>query len=81
MEEQELYGKLFETIPLYTQDHLDVLITALNEENAHQILIHAVKYGFQRNIFTLAECEVISKSIRILTNKPIKDTTEETKED
>lgn len=81
MEENELYGKLFETIPLYTKDHLDVLIQSLTPNNAHHILIHAVKYGFSRNIYTLGECEVISKSIRMLTDIPPKETTEETTED
>ena len=69
MEQQELYGKLFEKIPLYNEDHLDIISQTLNDESAKMMLISAVTYAYQRGIFSLAECEIISKSIRTLQNK------------
>jgi hypothetical protein len=78
MEEEEIYGKLFNTIPLYNENHLDVLLQTLNKENATQLLIHAVKTAFHQNIYSLGECEVISKSIRVLTRP---EETEEQKKD
>lgn len=67
MEEENLYGKLFNTIPLYTEDHLDLMLQTLDKENAIQLLIHAVKTAYHQNIYSLGECEVISKSIRVVT--------------
>jgi len=67
MEQEELYGKLFDTIPLYSEEHLDLLLQTLSKEDASRILIHAVKQAFRQNIYSLGECEVISKSIRVIT--------------
>lgn len=81
MGEQQLYGKLFNSIPLYSESHLDLLLETLNKEHAAQILIHAVKNAFHQNIYSLGECEVISKSIRILTRVDEVEKTEEQKKD
>jgi len=70
MEQQELFGKLFNTIPLLTEDHLDVLLQSMDSENSKYILIQAVKYGYNAGIYSLGESEVISKAIRTLS-KPI----------
>lgn len=67
MSEEKLYGKLFNTIPLYTEDHLDLMLQTLDKEIAIQLLIHAVKTAYNQNIYSLGECEVISKSIRVVT--------------
>ena len=66
MEEEKLYGKLFNTIPIYTEDHLDLMLQTLNKENAIQLLIHAVKTAYHQNVYSIGECEVISKSIRVV---------------
>ena len=67
--EDQLYGKLFNSIPLHNQDHIDILLDSLNKDASIHILIHAVKYAHESNIFTLGESEVLSKAIRILTKK------------
>ena len=67
--EDQLYGKLFNSIPLHNQDHIDILLDSLNKDTSIHILIHAVKYAHESNIFTLGESEVLSKAIRILTKK------------
>ena len=67
MEQEKLYGKLFNTIPLYSEEHLELILDGLDKENSIQLLIHAVKLGFHQNVYSLGECEVISKSIRVLT--------------
>jgi hypothetical protein len=74
MEETQLFGKLFDTIPLYNEQHLDVLLETMDKQSSISILTHAVKYAYSQGIYSLGECEVISKSIRI-SNK------EEKKED
>ena len=81
MEQEELYGKLFDTIPLYTEEHLDLLLQTLTKDDASRILIHAVKQGFRQNIYSLGECEVISKSIRVITRLEPEEKIEDEKKD
>jgi len=81
MEQEELYGKLFETIPLYSEEHLDLLLQTLSKDDATQLLIHAVKQGFRQNIYSLGECEVISKSIRVIRRIEPEEKIEEEKKD
>ena len=69
MEEKQIYGGLFDSIPLSSKEHLDTLIDTINEELALYYLIQSVNYAYKSGIYTLGESEVISKSIRILTQK------------
>jgi len=66
MEEQELYGKLFNTIPLLNEDHLEIILATMDEKTALYYLTQAVKFAYQNGIYSLGECEVISKSIRLV---------------
>lgn len=68
IEQEKIVGKLFDTIPLLNNDHLDVIIQTMDENQSKIFLIHAVKYAFHMGVFSLAESEVISKSIRILNS-------------
>ena len=72
MEEQSLFGKLFESIPLQTEQHLDAIISTMTKEHGIYYLTQAVKYGYQSGIYSLGECEVLSKAIRV-TNKKEKE--------
>ena len=67
MEEKELFGKLFNIVPLVSENHLDVILQTLDKESANYMLVQAVKYAYHSGIYTLAEVEVISKSIRVLS--------------
>ena len=40
-EQQELFGKLFNSIPLYTESHLDVIVDTIDKEQSIYNLIHA----------------------------------------
>jgi hypothetical protein len=75
MEEQELYGNLFNTIPLLSEDHLEIMLTTMDEKTALYYLTQAVKFAYQNGIYSLGECEIISKSIR-LVHRPSEDKTE-----
>ena len=75
MEEQELYGKLFNTIPLLNEDHLEIILATMDEKTALYYLTQAVKFAYQNGIYSLGECEVISKSIR-LVHRPTEEGTE-----
>ena len=72
MEEQKIFGKLFNTIPLLSEDHLDVLLQSMEKDSATYLLIQAVKYGHESGVYSLGESEVISKCIRTLS-KPESD--------
>ncbi len=67
-QQQELFGKLFESIPIHSEEHLEVILNTMDKEHGIYYLTQAVKYAYQAGIFSIGECEVISKSIRI-TNK------------
>jgi hypothetical protein len=71
MDEQQLFGKLFKTIPLYSEEHLDVILQSLNKESSTYFLIQAVKYAFDSGVYSIGETEVLSKCIRILSKEDI----------
>ena len=75
MEEQKLFGKLFNTIPLLNEDHLDVLLKTMDRDTSIYVLIQAVKYAHESGTYSLGETEVISKCVRTLskTEEPTED--------
>ena len=77
MEEQKLFGKLFNTIPLLSEDHLDVLLQTMDKDSSLYLLIQSVKYAHESGVYSLGESEVISKCIRTLSK--IEETTEDEK--
>ena len=72
MEEEQLFGKLFESIPIQSEEHLNAILETMDKGHGIFYLTQAVKYAYQSGIFSLGECEVISKSIRV-TNKKEKE--------
>jgi hypothetical protein len=68
-EQQELFGKLFNSIPLYTESHLDVIINSMDKDQASYLLIQAVSHAYHSGVYTIGESEVISKAIRIISKK------------
>ena len=78
MKEEELFGKLFESVPLYNEEHLDVLLKTMDKESATYLLIQAVKLAYHNGVYSIGEAEVISKAIRTISKKEGK--TEENKD-
>jgi hypothetical protein len=71
MEQEKLFGKLFNSVPLLTEDHLQTLLDVMDKEQAIYLLVQAVNYAYLNGVYSLGETEVISKSIRILSkNQP-----------
>ena len=68
-QEQELFGKLFNSIPLYTESHLDAIMDSMDKEQSIYYLIQAVSHAYHSGVYTIGEAEVISKAIRIVTKK------------
>ena len=70
MEQQpELFGKLFNSIPLYNEEHLDTLLDTMNKDTSIYYLIQAIKFAYESGVSSMGECEVISKAIRISSKK------------
>jgi hypothetical protein len=69
MEEQQLFGKLFKTIPLYSEEHLEVILQTMNKESANFFLIQAVKHAFDSGVYSIGETEILSKCIRLLAKQ------------
>lgn len=67
MEQEKIFGKLFNSVPLLTEDHLQTLLDVMDREQAIFILVQAVKHAYHNGVYSLGESEVISKSIRTLT--------------
>ena len=68
-QEQELFGKLFNSIPLYTESHLDVMIDTMDKEQSIYYLIQAVSHAYHSGLYTIGESEIISKAIRTISKK------------
>lgn len=66
-EESKIYGNLFGTINLLSEDHLEVILTTMDKEHSLYYLIESVKAAHKRGAYTIGEVEVISKAIRTLT--------------
>jgi hypothetical protein len=73
MDEKDLFGKLFNVVPLYDENHLETILETMNQENATFLLIHAVKHAYHSGIYSIGESEVISKSIRVLSKNQSMD--------
>ena len=66
MQEGEIYGKLFNVIPLMDENHVDILLDTMDKETAVYYLTHAVNLAFHNGVYSLGESEILSKSIRLL---------------
>lgn len=69
MEQEKIFGKLFGVIPLLTENHLQTLLDVMDREQAIYMLVQAVKYAYHNGLYSLGESEVISKSIRTITQQ------------
>jgi hypothetical protein len=65
--ETKVFGNLFNTIDLISEDHLEAILETMDKSHSLIYLIEAVKAAHDRNAFTIGETEVISKAIRVLS--------------
>lgn len=71
-EQQKPFGKLFGTIELSSEEHLDLILQTMNKDNATFIVIQALTLAYKSGIYTMGETEVLSKCIRTLSKQDIK---------
>jgi hypothetical protein len=77
MNEEELIGKLFKTIPLYNEGHIELILQTMDTDSAILMLVQAVKQAYDSGVYSIGETEVISKAIRVLNKKEESVKTEE----
>ena len=65
-QENKNFGNLFNTIELLNEDHLELILTTMDNEHSLYYLIEAVKSAHRKGAFSIGETELISKSIRNL---------------
>lgn len=73
MEENQnkIYGRLFDSVDLYDDNHIEVILQNMTKDQSLFFLVEAVKLAYKNNVYTIGETEVISKAIRVLSNNPI----------
>lgn len=68
-ENKELFGNLFGSINLLSEEHLEIILTTMDREHSIYYLIESVKAAHKRGAFTIGEVEVISKAIRTISKE------------
>lgn len=66
-EQQKPFGKLFNSIELNSEEHLEMILQTMNKENAKFIMIQALKFAYNTGVFSIGEVEVLSKCIRTIS--------------
>lgn len=65
-EENKIYGNLFGSINLLSEDHLELILSTMDKEHSVYYLIESVKAAHRKGSYSIGETEVISKAIRVL---------------
>jgi hypothetical protein len=76
-QEEELYGKIFDEIPLISEEHLELILSNMSYDESIYFLTQACKSAYHRGAFSIGESEIISKAIRIISKTKNKTTTED----
>ena len=65
-QENTNYGNLFGTIDLLSEEHLEIILSTMDNDHSFFYLIESVKSAHQKGCYSIGETEVISKAIRTL---------------
>lgn len=72
-EEEKPFGKLFNSIEIKSEEHLELILQNMTKENAAFIMIQAIKFAYQSGVYSIGESEVLSKCIRSISKPDIKE--------
>jgi hypothetical protein len=67
--ENKLYGNLFNSIDLLSEEHLDIILSTMDKDHSIYYLVEAIKSAHRKGAFTIGETEVISKAIRTISRQ------------
>jgi 20S proteasome alpha/beta subunit len=65
--ENKEFGKLFNSVSLISEEHLELILTTMSQKEAIYLLVQAVKHAHHLGTYSIGETEVISKSIRVIS--------------
>jgi len=68
-QEEKPFAKLFNSIELKDEEHLDLVLKTMNKDNSIFIMIQALKYAYHSGIYSMGEVEILSKCIREISKK------------
>jgi hypothetical protein len=68
-QEKQPLGLLFNSVAYYKPEDIELIVDNLNFDQSFYMLIQALEYAYQHNIYSIQEAELISKSIRILNSR------------
>jgi hypothetical protein len=71
--ENNTFGVLFDTINLDSEEHFEAIINAMDNKSAVFIISHAIESAHRRGLFTLNECEVLSKALRLIKTNNVEE--------
>ena len=66
-------GYLFENIAFKSPDDVENFINNLNQVQSFFVVKSAIEMAHSKNIFSLVESEILSKSLRILNSEYLKN--------
>jgi len=66
-EKKEIYGNLFGTIEILSEEHLEVMLSSMDKDSATYFVVEALKAAHKRGAFTIGEVEVVSRAIRSIS--------------
>jgi len=67
--QNKIYGRLFDSVDLYDDNHVEVILQNMTTDQSLFFLVEAVKLAYKNNVYTIGETEVISKAIRVLSKQ------------
>ena len=65
-DKNEIFGNLFGSINLLNEEHLEIILSTMDNNTANYYLIEAIKSAYKKGAFTIGETEVISKALRVI---------------
>ncbi len=68
-QEKKPIGILFDNLSYHSIDQMDEFISNMSYDQAIYCLVEAVQAAYRRDVYSMSEIEVISKSIRVISNK------------
>jgi len=65
--ENKEFGKLFNSVSLISEEHLELILTTMSQKESIYLLVQAVKHAHHLGTYSIGETEVISKAIRVIS--------------
>jgi len=65
--ENKEFGKLFNSVTLLSEEHLELILTTMSQKESIYLLVQAVKHAHHLGTYSIGETEVISKAIRVIS--------------